>query len=100
VSKPTRSYPSLKVDTAGVRVVSNAGAVLLVQTATTLGLDRALSMALARWRRPTAVHDPGKIVCDLALTLAIGGTAWPILPSCAPSLRCSGWWLRIRPCHD
>jgi hypothetical protein len=63
----------LKVDTAGVRVVSNAGAVLLVQTATALGLDRALSAALARWQRPTAVHDPGKIVCDLALTLAIGG---------------------------
>jgi hypothetical protein len=54
-------------------VVSNAGAVLLVQTATTLGLDHALSVALGRWRRPTAIHDPGKIVCDLALTLAIGG---------------------------
>jgi Transposase DDE domain group 1 len=73
VSKPTGSYPSLKLDTAGVRVVSNAGAVLLVQTATTLGLDRALSAALARWRRPTAIHDPGKIVCDLVLTLAVGG---------------------------
>jgi hypothetical protein len=73
VSKPTGSYPSLKVDTTGMRVVSNAGAVLLVQTATTLGLDQALSAALAQWRRPTAVHDPGKIVCDLALTLAIGG---------------------------
>jgi hypothetical protein len=54
-------------------VVSNAGAVLLVRTATTLGLDRALSTALTRWRRPTAIHDPGKIVCDLALMLAIGG---------------------------
>ena len=73
MSKPTGLYPSLTVDTAGVRVVSNAGAVLLTQTATTLGLDRALSTALARWRRPTAIHDPGKIVCDLALTLALGG---------------------------
>jgi Transposase DDE domain group 1 len=73
VSEPTRLYPSLNVDTAGVRVVSNAGAVLLIQTATALGLDQALSAALARWRRPTAIHDPGKIVCDLALTLAIGG---------------------------
>lgn len=73
MSELTRLYPSLKVDTAGVRVVSNAGAVLLVQTATTLGLDHALSAALARWRRPTAIHDPGKIVCDLALALAVGG---------------------------
>jgi hypothetical protein len=47
VSKPTGSYPSSKLDTAGTRVVSNAGAVLLAQTATTLGLDHALSVALA-----------------------------------------------------
>jgi len=32
-----------------------------------------MSAALARWRKPTAVHDPAKIVLDLALTLALGG---------------------------
>jgi hypothetical protein len=46
VSEPGGSYPSSKVDTTGV--VSNGGAVLLVQTATTLGLDQAMSAALAR----------------------------------------------------
>lgn len=66
-------YPSLKVDTAGTGVVSNAGATLLAQTMTKVGLDRALSTVLGRWRRPTAVHDPGKIVADLAIAVALGG---------------------------
>lgn len=25
------------------------------------------------WRRPRAVHDPGKILLDVALTVALGG---------------------------
>jgi hypothetical protein len=66
-------YPLLKVDTAGSGVVSNAGAALLVATMTQVGLDRALSAALGRWRRPTAVHDPGKVVADLAIAVALGG---------------------------
>jgi len=44
--QPTGSYPPLKVDTAGKRVVSHAGAVLLVATAGKVGLDRTLSAAL------------------------------------------------------
>jgi hypothetical protein len=28
---------------------------------------------LSRWRRPTAIHNPAKFVCDLAITLALGG---------------------------
>jgi hypothetical protein len=63
----------LTVDTAGTAVVSQAGATLLVETVRKTGLDRALSAGLDRWRRPTAVHDPGKIVCDLAIALAVGG---------------------------
>jgi hypothetical protein len=54
-------------------VVSQAGAVALVETVRAAGLDRALSQALARWRKPLARHDPGKIVTDLALALAVGG---------------------------
>jgi hypothetical protein len=61
------------LDTAGNGVVSHAGAVLLTDTARKLGLDRELSVAFVPWRRPMAVHDPGKIVLDLAVTLAIGG---------------------------
>jgi hypothetical protein len=37
------------------------------------GLARDLSSGLARWRAPRAVHDPGKIVTDLAAAVALGG---------------------------
>jgi hypothetical protein len=46
---------------------------LLTDTVAAAGLDGALSAALAPWRKPLAVHDPGKVVLDLALTLALGG---------------------------
>ena len=38
-------------------------------------MDRALSTVLAPWRKPTARHDPAKIVLDLdlAVALALGG---------------------------
>ena len=69
----TGLYPRVRTDGAGSGVVSHAGAVLLVDTARAAGLDRALSVALERWRRPTAVHDPAKILLDLAVSLALGG---------------------------
>jgi hypothetical protein len=47
--------------------------VLLTQTVRSAGLDVALSAALAPWRMPTAVHDPGKFITDLAVSLALGG---------------------------
>jgi hypothetical protein len=42
------------------------GAVLLWETIRVAGLARGLSAGLSRWRAPRAVHDPGKIVADLA----------------------------------
>jgi hypothetical protein len=53
--------------------VPNAGAVVLLRTAEAVGLDAGLSQAVAPWRRPLARHDPGKILLDLAVSLAIGG---------------------------
>jgi hypothetical protein len=35
------------------------------------GLRDALSAGLTRWRTPRAVHDPGKIVLDLAVAVAV-----------------------------
>ncbi|MGS0685631.1 IS1380 family transposase [Nakamurella sp. GG22] len=61
------------VDAGGRRIVSSAGGVLIVRTARTAGLDRALTAALAPWRRPMARHDPGKVVLDVAVALALGG---------------------------
>ena len=43
------------------------------ETLRVTGLGRGLSEGLARWRAPRAVHDPGKIVADLAAALALGG---------------------------
>ena len=57
----------------GESLISTAGAVLMCQTARVTGLDRALSQVLARWRAALALHDPGKIVADLAIAVALGG---------------------------
>ncbi len=54
-------------------LASSAGGALLVQTARATGLDRGLSRALGPWCPLTAVHEPGKVVLDLAGTLALGG---------------------------
>lgn len=48
-------------------VVSQSGAVLLVETSRQTGLDASISAALAPWRKARAVHDPGKILLDVAL---------------------------------
>src|SRR5665811_1682374 len=71
--KITGLYPRVRVDTSATAAVGQAGGVLLTRTVTATGLDRSLSVALARWRKPLAVHDPGKIITDLALSLALGG---------------------------
>jgi hypothetical protein len=73
VSKRSGFYPCPAVDGAGTQVVSQAGAVLLTVTLATVGLDRVLSTALGPWRPRWAVHDPAKVLLDLALGLAIGG---------------------------
>ncbi|WP_442939466.1 transposase, partial [Nonomuraea sp. SYSU D8015] len=54
-------------------LLSHTGALLPLQTLRVTGLDRALSAGLQRWRSSRAVHDPGKIVTDLTISLALGG---------------------------
>jgi hypothetical protein len=61
------------VSADGRGLVSQAGAVLLWETMRVTGLGRGLSTGLDRWRAPRAVHDPGKIVADLAAAVALGG---------------------------
>ncbi|KOU07391.1 transposase [Streptomyces sp. NRRL F-5755] len=46
---------------------------MLVETIRKSGLDQAISAALAPWRKARAVHDPGKILLDVALAVALGG---------------------------
>jgi Transposase DDE domain group 1 len=73
VSKRSGFYPCPVVDAAGSKVVSQAGGVLLTESVRAVGLDRVLSAALAPWRPALAVHDPAKIMLDLAVALALGG---------------------------
>lgn len=75
MSKPTALYPRVYLDAAPVGAVGQAGGVLLTATAEATGLARALRTALAPWRKPLAVHDPAKVVLDLAVSVALGGDA-------------------------
>lgn len=73
MKQATGFYPRITTDGAGKGVVSQAGAVLVMRTIQASGLDHALSVALADWRKPLAIHDPAKVLLDLAVTLALGG---------------------------
>lgn len=73
MKKRIGSYPRVRIEGGGRAVVSQAGGALLVETIRKSGLDTAMSAALAPWRRPRAVHDPGKILLDVALAVALGG---------------------------
>jgi hypothetical protein len=52
---------------------SSAGASVLLRTAAVSGLAGALSASLEPWRSARAVHDPGKTLLDLAVSIALGG---------------------------
>ena len=69
----TASRPKIMVSADGSGIVSQAGALLLTETARITGLRAGLSGGLGRWRASKAVHAPGKIIADLAVTLALGG---------------------------
>lgn len=73
MKKSSGSYPRVRIEGGGRAVVSQAGGVLLVETVRKAGLDTAISAALTPWRKARAVHDPGKILLDVALAVALGG---------------------------
>ena len=75
MNKRNGLYPKLRVGIAAVNAVGNAGGVLLTETARASGLDVALSGAWGSWRKEFSRHDPGKVLLDLAITLALGGQA-------------------------
>jgi hypothetical protein len=71
--KNNRRTRRLQVVAGGESLLSSAGGSLLVETARAAGLDRALSGQLAPWRSMRARHDPGKVVLDVAVAIALGG---------------------------
>jgi hypothetical protein len=61
------------LDPARESLISSSGALLLREAIRVAGLDRGLSRALAPWRPDRAVHDPGKVLLDVATAVALGG---------------------------
>ena len=70
--KPNRCG-GVGVESGGESLISSAGAALLLKSAQVSGLAKELSHALSPWRPARSVHDPGKTVLNLAVTIALGG---------------------------
>jgi hypothetical protein len=73
VNKATCFYPRMIVDTSAVGAVGQGGGALLTRAVALTALGAELSKALSPWRKPFATHDPAKVVCDLAVAVALGG---------------------------
>src|SRR5712691_4624003 len=57
----------------GIGLSSRAGTALLALVAQRIGLTDGLSGALAGTRERRSGHDPGRVLCDLAVMAADGG---------------------------
>jgi hypothetical protein len=67
--------PTLSVTADGRGVAAHAGTRLLAELADATGLTSALSEAMAPTVKRRRRHDPGRVLLDLALTVADGGTS-------------------------
>lgn len=65
--------PSLVLDSGRESLISSSGALLLRDAVRASCPDRALSQVVAPWRSPRSVHDPGKVLIDLAIAVGRGG---------------------------
>jgi Transposase DDE domain group 1 len=66
-------WVTVEVTADGAGLVSHAGSALLGEVADTLGLTSALSTRLGVVKQRRRGHDPGRVICDLAVMLADGG---------------------------
>jgi hypothetical protein len=76
--------------------VSQAGVLVLLETLRVTGLSRGLAAGLAQWRAPRAVHDPGKIITDLVVALALRGGCVADVAVLRARPELCGRWPRIR----
>lgn len=67
--------PGLKVSADGANVVSHAGVRLLADLADACGLSTGLSVAMAPTKQRRRGHDRGRVLLDVALSIADGGEA-------------------------
>jgi hypothetical protein len=72
VTRRTREK-SVQVVADATGVVSHAGSGLLTRLADRLGLTRGLSAGMVPTRERRSLHDPGRVLRDLAVMLADGG---------------------------
>jgi len=64
---------SIEVTSDAEGLTSHSGAYLLTEMADRLGLTKALSKAMASTRSRRSAHDPGRVIRDLATSIADGG---------------------------
>jgi hypothetical protein len=64
----------LKIKADGKGIASHVGSRLLAELADAIGLTEALSRAMTPLSQRRRRHDPGRLVVDLAVMLADGGT--------------------------
>lgn len=69
----TATRPKLEVSADGVGVVSHAGSRLLADVADRTTLTAQLSAVFASRTAPQTAHDPGRVLVDLAVSIADGG---------------------------
>src|SRR5664279_1123791 len=69
----TRTRPAVVVSADGAGVVSHAGSRLLADLADRTTLTTQLSQVFAGRVRPQTLHDPGRVLTDLAVSIADGG---------------------------
>jgi hypothetical protein len=63
---------TVEVTADGSGLVSHAGTFLIAQAADKLGLSRSLSRGLGPVKQRRSGHDPGRVIRDLAVSLADG----------------------------
>lgn len=73
--KRNQCRPQLRVSADGRGVVGHAGARLLSDLADQLGLTAGLSVAMSSTKQRRRGHDRGRVLADLAVMIADGGTA-------------------------
>ena len=64
---------TVEVTADGAGLVSHAGTALVAQVADNLGLTQVLSRRLGAIKQRRRGHDPGRVICDLAVMLVDGG---------------------------
>lgn len=72
--KRNRGRKQLRVTGGGRGLVNHAGARLLSDLADDVGLTAGLSVAMAPTKKRRRGHDRGRVLADLAVMIADGGT--------------------------